>query len=190
MADKSLFGRLQRLFSTNVIVRNVGGRKLKVADIDKRQAFRKVETNFLHDRYTRLHNSGGGGLGGYGYDQRANQTAQRLELFQDYESMDADPIIASALDVYSDESTMKNEFGNVLEINTQNEKIASVLNNLFYDVLNIEFNLWPWVRNLVKYGDFYLHLEIADKYGVTNANPMSVFDKTGIKIEKEIKILK
>ena len=32
MADKSLFGRLKRLFSTNVIVRNVGGRKLKVAD--------------------------------------------------------------------------------------------------------------------------------------------------------------
>ena len=28
MADKSLFGRLLRLFSTNVIVRNVGGKKL------------------------------------------------------------------------------------------------------------------------------------------------------------------
>ena len=47
MADKSLFGRLQRLFSTNVIVRNVGGRKLKVTDVDKRQALRKVETNFF-----------------------------------------------------------------------------------------------------------------------------------------------
>ena len=175
MADKSLFGRLQRLFSTNVIVRNVGGRKLKVADVDKRQAFRKVETNFLHDRYTRLHNAGSS-YAGYGYDQRANQTAQRLEMFQDYESMDADPIIASALDVYSDESTMKNEFGNVLEINTQNEKISSVLKNLFYDVLNIEFNLWPWIRNMVKYGDFYLHLEIADKYGVTNVSPMSVYE--------------
>ena len=126
MADKGIFSRLRRLFSSNVIVRNVGGRKLKVADVDKRQAFRKVETNFLHDRYTRLHNnSSGGSWGNYGYDQRANQTAQRLELFQDYESMDSDSIIASALDVYSDESTMKNEFGNVLEINTQNEKINS-----------------------------------------------------------------
>ena len=28
MADTTLFGRLQRLFSTNVIVRNVGGKKL------------------------------------------------------------------------------------------------------------------------------------------------------------------
>ena len=29
MADTTLFGRLRRLFSTNVIVRNVGGKKLK-----------------------------------------------------------------------------------------------------------------------------------------------------------------
>ena len=32
MADKSLFGRLQRLFSTNVIVRNVGGKKLNLTE--------------------------------------------------------------------------------------------------------------------------------------------------------------
>ena len=32
MADKDLFSRLKRLFSTNTIVRNVGGRKLKIMD--------------------------------------------------------------------------------------------------------------------------------------------------------------
>ena len=41
MADKTLFGRLRRLFSTNVIVRNVGGRKLKVADTEKIQSILK-----------------------------------------------------------------------------------------------------------------------------------------------------
>ena len=41
MADKSLFGRLQRLFSNNVIVRNVGGKKLKIADTDKVQHIAK-----------------------------------------------------------------------------------------------------------------------------------------------------
>ena len=35
MADTTLFGRLQRLFATNVIVRNVGGKKLKIADTDQ-----------------------------------------------------------------------------------------------------------------------------------------------------------
>ena len=31
-----------------------------------------------------------------------------------------------------------------------------MLYNLFYDVLNIEFNLSTWVRNMCKYGDYCL----------------------------------
>ena len=34
MVDTSFFGRLQRLFSTDVIIRNVGGNQLKVMDTD------------------------------------------------------------------------------------------------------------------------------------------------------------
>ena len=36
--------------------------------------------------------------------------------------------------------------------------IQNILSNLFYDILNIEFNLWPWARNMCKYGDFFLYL--------------------------------
>ena len=32
MADTSLFGRLRRLFSSDVVIRNIGGDQLKVAD--------------------------------------------------------------------------------------------------------------------------------------------------------------
>ena len=38
MADTSLFSRLQRLFSSDVIIRNVGGDQLKVADINRIQS--------------------------------------------------------------------------------------------------------------------------------------------------------
>ena len=55
--------------------------------------------------------------------------------------MDSDSIIAFALDIYSDESTMKNEYGKVLDITTDNNQIYDILHNLFYDILNIEFNL-------------------------------------------------
>ena len=48
MADKSLRSRLQRLFSTNVIVRNVGGKQLRVSDTSRTQAFTKQN---LVDRY-------------------------------------------------------------------------------------------------------------------------------------------
>ena len=38
MADKSLFGRLRTLFSNDVVIRNVGGKELKIADVNKIQS--------------------------------------------------------------------------------------------------------------------------------------------------------
>jgi hypothetical protein len=169
MADKSLFGRLQRLFSNNVIVRNVGGKKLKIADTDKVQHIAKSN---LIDRFTKLYS----GYGASATTDAVHKKSLRLGLFKDYESMDNDGIVSSALDIYADESTMKSEYGSVLEIQTENENIKAILHNLFYDILNIEFNLWPWVRNMCKYGDFFLHLEINEKYGITNVAPLSAYD--------------
>ena len=37
MADTGLFSRLQRLFSTDVLIRNVGGNQLKVMDVNQIQ---------------------------------------------------------------------------------------------------------------------------------------------------------
>ncbi len=171
MADKTLFGRLRRLFSTNVIVRNVGGKKLKIADTDKLQ---HGVRSHLVDRYSKMHS--GLDLISSGYSTVHQVMAARLGLFKDYETMDSDSIISSALDIYSDESTMKNPYGQVLEIQSDNDNIKSILHNLFYDIMNIEFNLWPWVRNLTKYGDFFLHLDISDKYGITNVIPLSPYE--------------
>ena len=169
MADTSLRSRLQRLFSTNVIVRNVGGKKLRVADTSRTQSFQKSN---LIDRYQKIFT----GAGLSGYSDALMTKSLRLNLFKDYEGMDSDAIISSALDIYADESTMKSEYGDVLEINTDNENIKQILHNLFYDILNIEFNLWPWVRNMCKYGDFFLQLQIDEKYGITNVIPLSVYD--------------
>ena len=44
-------------------------------------------------------------------------------------------------------------------IGYENRKIQEHLEHLFYDVLNVEFNLVMWVRNLCKYGDFFLYLD-------------------------------
>jgi hypothetical protein len=80
------------------------------------------------------------------------------------------------MDIYADESTVKDEFGQVLSIRSKNQQIQDILHNLFYDVLNVEFNLWPWVRNMAKYGDFFLFLDIDEKYGVVNVIPLSVYE--------------
>ena len=173
MADTTLFGRLRRLFSTNVVVRNVGGKKLKVSDTSRTQS---VAHNNLIDRYQKLFTNSG--LSGYS-DSLLTKT-MRLNLFKDYENMDNDPIVSSALDIYADESTMKSEYGDVLTIKTDNDQIKQILHNLYYDIINIEFNLWPWVRNMCKYGDFFLKLDIDEKYGITNVIPMSVYDVSRI----------
>jgi capsid assembly protein Gp20 len=181
MSDKSLFARLKKLFSQNVVVRNVGGMQLKVADTDNIQAFM---SNATRDRYSRLHAGSGYATGGNSYGVNMAYQTQRIMLFRDYDIMDNDPIIASALDIYSDESTVKNEYGEILTIHSDDSKIMEILHNLFYDILNIEFNLWPWIRNLCKYGDLFLFLEISPDYGIHNVLPLSVYDTLRIEGEQ------
>ena len=168
--DRNFFGRLRKLFSSTAIVRIDDNGKRKVVDVEERQ----TNTNLLQlkDRYTKLQRSF--------YETHAGAQSMayhqvRRELFRDYDAMDNDPIIASALDIYADESTTKNEYGEVLQIRSSNENVKDILHNLFYDILNVEFNLWPWTRNLVKYGDFFLGLEIAEGKGVINVIPQSVY---------------
>jgi hypothetical protein len=175
MADNSIFGRLKKLFSTNTVVRNVGGKRLKVADTDNIQSF--INRRGI-DRYHRVYSSMTGGYGSaHGrYEAAAAFQGSRLQLFRDYDMMDNDPIISSVMDIYADESTTKDEFGNLLTIHSKNTQIQEILHNLFYDVLNVEFNMWPWVRNMVKYGDFFLFLDIDPEYGVVNVLPLSVYE--------------
>jgi len=173
MADKGIFSRLQRLFSTDVIIRNVGGNQLNVTDSSKIQATGELQTNSLVDRYNRIYSTNPTSL--YGQQFNMNYQYLRPQLYSEYDTMDQDAIIASALDIIADESTLKNDMGEVLQIRSANEDIQKILYNLFYDVLNIEFNLWSWTRQMCKYGDFFLKLEIAEKFGVYNVIPYTAY---------------
>jgi len=173
MADKSLFTRLQRLFSTDVIIRNQGGNELKVMDVDSIQRSGDIATNSLVDRYNRLYSPASTSL--LGSQIGVNWKYLRTMVYSDYDNMDYDAIVASALDIVSDESTLKNDMGEVLHIKSSDDDIQQILYNLFYDVLNIEFNLWSWIRQMCKYGDFFLKLEIAEKYGVYNVIPYTAY---------------
>jgi hypothetical protein len=172
MADKTIFSRLQRLFSTNTIVRKTTT-GTKVVDTDE---YQNMTTNLV-DRFMKLKvtNYASGQI-----DSSLAYQQVRIDLFRDYDSMDQDPILSSALDIYADECTAQNEMGNVLKIHHPDDNVKQILENLFYDILNVEFNLWPWTRNLVKYGDFFLQLEIADKVGIVNVFPYSPYEITRV----------
>ena len=174
MADTSILSRLRRLFSTDVVIRNVGGDQLKVADTNQIQMSGELENNSLFSRYNRIYTTSPTSL--YGYQSSFNYQTLRTQLYSEYDAMDTDAIIASALDILSEESTLKNDMGEVLHIRSTDENIQKILYNLFYDVLNIEFNLSWWIRNMCKYGDFFLKLEISEKFGVYNVIPFSAFN--------------
>ena len=173
MVDTSLFGRLKRLFSTDVLIRNVGGDQLKVMDTDRIQQLGTLQTNSLFDRYNKVYTTTGGL--NYNYNSDISYPTSRIQLYSDYELMDSDSIIASTLDILADESCLRNDMGEVLQIRSSDETVQKILYNLFYDILNIEFNLWSWTRNMCKYGDFYLKLEISEKFGVYNVIPFSSY---------------
>ena len=172
MADTTVFTRLKRLFSTDVLIRNVGGNQLKVLDFSKYQQSGQIETNSMVDRFNRLYTTNQMPV----YNPALNYQVLRTQLYSDYEAMDTDAIIASALDILADESTLKNAMGEVLQIKSPDENLQKILYNLFYDVLNIEFNLWMWIRQMCKYGDFFLKLEIAEKFGVYNVIPYTAYN--------------
>ena len=173
MANTSLRSRLKRLFATNVVVRRISKNRLRAVDTNKLQSTGNLSNKRYVDRFSGVHR----GMPGYGsYNQNQSFHTAKIELFTDYEAMDMDPIISSALDIYADESTIKDADGDTLTISSPNDEVRKILRNLFYDILNIDYNLWPWMRNACKYGDFYLHLDIEEEIGIVNVTPMSAYE--------------
>jgi len=98
--QRNLFTSLKRLFSTDVIIRNDGG-TLKTVDVERIQVDGVLQTNALIDRFNRVYTTSTS----YGVNLNLAQNYQstRVQIYADYEAMDTDPIIASALDIIADE---------------------------------------------------------------------------------------
>jgi hypothetical protein len=173
MANTSLRSRLSRLFAANVVVRRIAKNRLRAVDTNRLQSSGNITNKRYVDRFSGVHR----GTPGYGtYNQNQTFHTSKVELFTDYEAMDMDSIISSALDIYADESTVKDADGDTLTIKSSNNEIRKILHNLFYDILNIDYNLWPWIRNACKYGDFFLHLDIEEEIGIVNVTPISPYE--------------
>lgn len=171
----NLFSSLRRLFSTDVIIRSTGTKGgTTTIDPNHVQTTGVIQTNSLIDRFHKVYTTST--AFGVNLNLAQNYQSARVQIYADYDAMDTDAIIASALDIIADESTLKDEKGEVLQIRSADENIQNILENLFYSTLNIEFNLWSWIRTMCKYGDFYLKMEISEKFGVYNVIPFSAYN--------------
>jgi len=90
----------------------------------------------------------------------------RISAYQDFRAMDNSPEIAAALNIMRDECLTRGENGDILEIYSENDRVKNVLEDLFRNVLQIEFNLRLWIRDLIKYGDYMVYLTIDKDVGI------------------------
>lgn len=170
MADQSrnprnnvspLFKALTRIFSGPIVNYN----QRQVA-LDRRNNLNKYSTKFkslagLEFKKARYNP--------YDYMQTSIMVNHnRAERYLDFDQMEYTPELASALDIYADEMTTHSILTPLLKIDCHNQEIKSILEELYYNVLNIESNLFSWCRNMCKYGDYFLYLDVDDKMGITS----------------------
>jgi len=158
--ESALYRRLTRLLSGPIV--NFQTQKPKYGRIDQfidadKAAFKSASgQQFKKQTYDPFNN----------LQAMAVANARRNERYLDFDQMEYTPELASALDIYADEITTSNEFRNILRITCHNDEIKEILRTLFYDVLNIESNMFGWARNMCKYGDAFLYLDIDDTLGI------------------------
>ena len=71
------------------------------------------------------------------------------------------PEIAAALDIMMEESTtLKMLKVRILNIFSESKRVKRILQDLFFNRLDIHTNLPMWTRNTCKYGDDFLYLTI------------------------------
>lgn len=157
-----LFRRLTRLFSgplvnydAQVVVRN------SRTDVDKFSSKFKSASGqqFKKASYNPFSN----------LTSATMANVSRSQRYIDFDQMEYEPIIASSLDIYADEMTTSSHLNPLLRIHCPNEEIKLILNSLYYNVLNVEHNLFNWCRTMCKFGDFMLYLDIEEQQGVVNA---------------------
>jgi len=159
MADKSagLFRRLTKLFRSGPVI------KRKVRDFESSQKSTSAFELFRRNQ-SNVYNTA---MSAYG-------TYDRMARYSDFSEMEYTPEISSALDIYAEETVAADERGSVLHVYSENPSIEKVLSELFYDTINVEFNLTAWARNLCKYGDFFLFNDVSPEHGVISAYPIPV----------------
>lgn len=104
----------------------------------------------------------------------------RIASYYDFEAMEFTPEIGAALDLYMEESCTANENGTILQIYSESDRIKKVLEELFFDVLDISSNLPPWTRNICKYGDNFVYLKILPQKGVIGCKQLPNIEITRV----------
>ena len=124
MAEQNLFQRLTKLFRSGPQI------KRRVRNISKQDRNASSSIDLFKKAQSDTYNST---LSAYG-------SFDRMARYADFGEMESTPEIASALDIYAEETVAPDANGKALHIYSENRKIKELLETLFYDTLNVDFN--------------------------------------------------
>ena len=106
---------------------------------------------------------------GKNYHKYLERETLRHGRYTQFDRMDTD-LIASALDVYANEATQKNQQGVVVQVHSSSRYIQDELQTLLEDTGINNYRSWSIIRNMVKYGDHFVALKLDTVAGVVGLN--------------------
>jgi hypothetical protein len=179
MAKRTVFQRLNTIFGSE------GGKQLQNQTnkysinndvLIKTQSKEEYDTVKLQQQQNKYLRNVWRKVDGEIFQQSIHYETTRIGSYTDFENMEFYPEIAAALDVMMEEATTTNDKGKILNIYSDSNRIKGILEDLFFNRLDIHVSLPMWTRNTCKYGNNFVFLNIDDDKGILGAKQLPNFE--------------
>ena len=173
MARKTIFQQLNDLFGPEVKKQQNKSRysindkellKTKSKEEYEYEKLQRQQDAYLANQWQKVDNEI--------YQHSVYYETTRLASYADFEGMEFFPEIAAALDIMMEESTTLNSDNKVINIFSESRRVRRILEDLFFNRLDIHTSLPMWTRNVCKYGDDFLYLNIDSEEGITGVKQL------------------
>jgi hypothetical protein len=179
MAKRTVFQRLNTIFGPEGVRQNqITSNKYSMSNdiLLKTQSKEEYDSVKLQNQQNKYLRNVWKKVDGELFQQSIHYETTRIGSYTDFESMEFYPEISATLDVIMEEATTTNNFGKILNVYSDSNRIKGVLEDLFFNRLDIHVSLPMWVRNLAKYGDNFILLNLDNSKGVLGARQLPNFE--------------
>ena len=173
MAKKTIFQQLGDLFGPVISQKqsksrySLGDEELLKTQSKEEYDYKKLQlqqNKYLSNMWEKVDNEI--------YQHSIYYETTRLASYADFEGMEFFPEIAASLDIMMEESTTQNSEGRILNIFSESKRVKRILQDLFFNRMDIHTNLPMWTRNTCKYGDDFLYLNVDSEEGITDVKQL------------------
>ena len=173
MARKTIFQQLNDLFGPEI---KRPQNKSRYSLGDKELLKTKSKEDYEHEKLKRQQDTYLSGMwqtvDNEIYQHSIYYETTRLASYADFEGMEFFPEIAAALDIMMEECTTLNPDNKVMNIFSESKRVRKILEDLFFNRLDIHTTLPMWTRNTCKYGDNFLFLNIDSEEGISGVKQL------------------